>query len=162
MKRAAANSAAAYLAAVAFTFATRNSYDTDSPWETGLWGIPIYWAVAIALAVVNGLGGILYLWLAKGDDLEELVLTDLRNFKLPPSRRYETKNQMYLSNLVEDPDAACDNRIKAAMLSTQLSMIAKHAGFFGGIAWTVAADKAVLRYAQEAPELMQEPPERRR
>lgn len=152
VKRTVANSVAAYLMSVALIYLTKNDYETDSPWVTGLWGVALYWAMSIAVGLVTSLGGVLYLWLAQSDDLEDLVLHDLRRLKLPPPSRYQSKNQLYLSELADDPDAECKDRIRAAILSTQLTMTAKHAGFFGGFAWNASADKAVLRYAQEAPE----------
>ncbi len=108
-------------------------------------------AAQIALGVIAGLGGLLYLGIAKGADMEMIALTDLRSAAIPPPGPYQSKRWDYLLDLADDESADTRHRIRAAALTSTYAVIFHRAGFFGRIAWTEAADKAVVRYAEEAP-----------
>lgn len=151
IKRMAAAIVVAYTFSVIFSWSTAADNSGTNPFLIGLIGIAIYLFVSFVMVLINGLGGLLYLWLDKGRDLQELVLADLRAARLPPPRAHQMKTIFYLADIAADPDEAPEDRVKAAAISATISTIRNQSGLFGGLAWQRAADDAVLRYAQEAP-----------
>lgn len=151
IKRTVAGLAVVYAISVAFSWATKSEYSDDNPLEMGFIGLLIYLAVSFAISILHGLSGFLYLWLDKGRDLQELVLSDLRSARLPAPREHHMKTTSYLAELAADADEDAEDRVKAAALSATITTTIKQSGFFAGLAWQAAADEAVLRYTKEAP-----------
>lgn len=151
IKRMIAGFVVAYALSVAFSWATKSEYSDDNPLAVGLIGVVIYLAVSFAMSIIHGLSGLLYLWLDKGRDLQELVLSDLRSARLPAPREHHMKTTSYLAELAADQDEDAEDRVKAAALAATIATVIKSSGLFAGLAWQRAADEAVLRYSQEAP-----------
>lgn len=151
IKRMIAGFVVAYAVSVIFTWATKSEYSDDNPFMIGLIGVVIYLIVSFVMSVIHGLSGLLYIWLDKGRDLQELVLNDLRAARLPAPREHHMKTISYLAELAADQDESPEDRVKAAALSATVSTAINYSGLFAGLAWQRAADEAVLRYSQEAP-----------
>ena len=124
-----------------------------SGWAAGLVAIGLYVAAGLAIGLVNFVSGILLaaVWGAK--EMRDAVLHDLRAAKLPPPDEYHAKRFDYLDWIASDEEYPADVRVRAAALYAAYTVAYQRAGFFNAVALAQAADDAVLRYAQEAPEM---------
>jgi len=150
IKRLLASSIAAYLVSVAFIYLT-GDVEFSEAIRDGIMGFALYFAASIAVSVVNGLGGILYLWADKGSDFEDSVLADLRAKRVPPPDDYHPRTVQYLTEVAVDSGFTPTDRVNAAALAATFSTAQNYLGFFAGIVFASAADRAVLRYSREAP-----------
>lgn len=150
VKRFVAGLIVVYVISVVFSWATKSDYSDDNPLAVGLIGLLIYFIVSILMSIIRALGGVVYLWLDKGRDLQELVLGDLRAMHLPPPRMYHDKTIHYLSEIAADQTESPEDRVRAATLIATVKTVMNHSGLFGSLAWERAANDAVLRYSQEA------------
>ena len=151
IKRMIAGLVVVYAIGVIFSWINESEYSDDNPFMVGFIGVAIYFVVSFIMSIINGLTGLLYLWLDKGRDLQDLVLSDLRAARLPAPREHHMKTISYLAELAADKDESPEDRVKAAALSATVATVIKVSGLFGGLAWQRAADEAVMRYSQEAP-----------
>lgn len=151
IKRWIAGLVVVYAISVIISWSNKSEYSDDNPLMIGLFGVAIYFVVSFIMSIIHGLSGLLYLWLDKGRDLQELVLADLRAARLPAPREHHMKTISYLSELAADQDETPEDRVKAAALSATVATVIQVSGLFGGLAWQRAADEAVLRYSLEAP-----------
>lgn len=149
-KRFAAGLIVSYLLSVAFVFMTSDS-EYSRPWRDGLIGVLVFFVASIAIQVVGGIADLLYIWFDKGKDFEEVILGDLRSSRLPPPTEHQPNTIQYLHELASDPAAPPQDRVKAATLAATVATARGNLGMFVGMAWSEAADRAVLRYASEAP-----------
>lgn len=150
LKRFAAALFVVYLLSVALVYATSDG-EYNRPWRDGLFGVLIFFIASVLMEIVNGLASLLYLWFDKGRDFEELILADLRSSRLPPPTEYQPRTMQYLAELASDPAATPQDRVNAAAFAASVATAGRNIGLFAGMAWTEAADRAVLRYANEAP-----------
>lgn len=150
LKRFAAALFVAYVLSVAFVYATSDS-EYSRPWRDGLFGVLIFFVASVLMEIVNGLAGLLYLWFDKGRDFEELILSDLRLSRLPPPAEHQPRTMQYLAELASDHTALPQDRVNAAAFAASVATAGRNIGLFASMAWTEAADRAVLRYAKEAP-----------
>ncbi|WP_374420936.1 hypothetical protein [Novosphingobium arvoryzae] len=119
--------------------------------EAGFWAIALYIAASVVFGIMNALSGLAYLWIFGGNDLKDLVLSDLRNSRLPGPQPYQAKRFDYLAELADDEDVDPKIRVKAAALHSSYQVSIQQAGIFGGLALAKALDEATLRYSAEAP-----------
>lgn len=153
MKITACTAAVAYLSGVAFNYYSRSPYSEFHPWRDAWIGVVAYFVVAALLSIVNFFGGLLYLMTDKGSDLEEDFLAQLRLSRLPPPNEWQPSNADYLERMADDTEEKPENRVKAAVIFGMKTATQQHLGFIKGIAYAAAADRAVLRYAAEAPKV---------
>lgn len=149
-KKMLAASLAAYVLSVAAVYFFNDAEFSDAV-RDGIGGVALYIAASIIISIVGFFGGLLYLWADKGTDYEELALSDLRSRRLPPPEAYHPRTAQYLSELAQDPDVEPNDRVNAATLAATFAMTQKHLGFFAGVVFATAADRAVARYSNEAP-----------
>jgi hypothetical protein len=116
-----------------------------------IWGVAAFVFVGLVVALINVFGWWLYLWIAQGEDFDQILLHDLRSKRLIPPRRGDPRTFDYLAKLADDPTADPNERVKAATIFGGYSALVSKAGLFGGLAWRKAMDRAVLRYSQEHP-----------
>jgi hypothetical protein len=122
-----------------------------SGWLAGVVAVGLYLVAGLALGLINLATGLIYNSVWRGSDMKEAVLDDLRAAKLPPPDEWHPKRIDYLDNIADDERYPCDVRIRAAAVLASYRIVSHRSGFFNGLAFTQAADDAVLRYAQEAP-----------
>lgn len=151
LKQILAACAAAYLLTVAYQHWDRPEYGEFHPWRDAWIGVALYLGASLALGLVNAAGGIIYLTLDKGTDFEEFVLDDLRRAKLPPPKGWQSTRLEYVAQVADDEHEEVRIRVRAAAVHGAMSTASKSLGFFRGLAFEGAADRAVLRYAAEAP-----------
>ena len=144
---------------VAFVFTLGMVWEwvTLEPYErnglsAGMWAVLIYFAVSIVMGVINGASSLAYLWLFGGSDMKDLVLSDLRNSRMPPPRPGQPKRFDYLAELADDQSEEASTRVKAGALFAGYQIAVQRSGFLGGLALTKAMDEAALRYAAETPD----------
>lgn len=150
IKKLLASSIAAYVVSVAFIYMTQD-VEIGEAVRDGMMGFVIYIAASISVSIIGTLGGILYLWADKGSDFEELVLADLRAKRVPPPDDYHPRTAQYLTEVALDAGVKPIDRVNAAALGATIATAQNYLGFFAGIVFASAADRAVLRYSNEAP-----------
>lgn len=124
---------------------------SNGPLLTALIGVIVYLALAFALTLLNAAGDALCLLLFGKNDLQAIVLDDMRRMRVPGPLDYQARRFDYLSELADDDSLEPVARVRAAALASAYGIIIKRAGFFAGMAWSEAADRATKEYAEEVP-----------
>lgn len=148
-----------FLFGIGFVFALGLLWEwaTLEPYErnglsAGFWAVVIYFAVSIVMGVINSASGFAYLWFIGGNDMKDLVLTDLRNSGVPAPRPGQQKRFDYLADLADDESEDANVRVKAGALYAGYQIAVQRSGLLGGLALAKAMDEATLRYSAEAPD----------
>jgi hypothetical protein len=124
-----------------------------SPFTAGLVALAIYVVASVILMLLHAISGALYLWLFAGSDMVDGMVEEMHAAKLPPPRRGDLKNFDYLLEFANDEDAPATDRVRAASFYSTYNALMMR-GIFRALAVRRALDKAILRYSQEAPELI--------
>ena len=141
-----------------FVFAIGLVYDKlfgteySDGFETALVFSVAYLAASLILGIINWLNTMLYAWLFGTKQLEDVLLEVMRTG--PPPSEFSTKRLDYLVDIANDSygeDYSMDDRLKAATLYGSLTAQATHGNFIQQIWFTMAADAAAQRFANEAP-----------
>lgn len=127
-----------------------NEPEYRSPYLAGAISVAIYIVVTSVLGLFHLMVGGIYLKFFSRNDLVDFALEELRNSKIPPPSRYNSKNQRYLGELADSESADPKDRVAAAMLLGAYKN-AMAAGLFRSLALSRALDAAVLRFSQEEP-----------
>ncbi|WAT17113.1 hypothetical protein OZN62_09205 [Aurantiacibacter sp. MUD11] len=98
-------------------------------------------------------------WLAKGawaflfgkKFVEEAVFEALQDAMLPAPMDYHRRGFDYLADLADDPEANPDDRVKAVVLFTSMSMAWSREGIVRQAAYRAAADDAAARWLRQLP-----------
>ena len=151
IKRTALSLIAAFALGVLFDYLAYEEFER-SGLVAGLVAVALYLLAGLGIGVVNLISGLIYVWLWGGKDMKEAILHDLRSAKLPPPDEYHAKRFDYVAEVADDDEYPPETRVKAAGLYAAYHLASQRAGFFNGVALAQAADEAVLRYAQEAPQ----------